>query len=202
MLRLVQPYVMAPATPCVQAGCCSSWPTCCASTACGSAAHCGYTSSRRPAPTALLTLALTLTLTPALTLTPTPTPTISPSPTLTSALTPTPPGTDRTLLRERVLTLLQRINIDATVEEVCTPPRLQLAGSAPPLSAPLRQHWAHVQITAAAPTHTNPHVHVRLQVLEVEPSSLMPYMQEEKTKGWQQRHADEQVRGRVGNSSP
>ena len=55
-------------------------------------------------------------------------------------------GTDRTLLRERVLTLLQRINIDATVEEV----------------------------------------------LEVEPSSLMPYMQEEKTKGWQQRHADEQ----------
>jgi len=29
-------------------------------------------------------------------------------------------------------------------------------------------------------------------VLEVEPSSLMPYMQEEKTEAWVQRHADEE----------
>ena len=108
-----------------------------------------------------------------------------------------PPGTDRTLLRERVLTLLQRINIDATVEEVCTPPRLlhpSLSCLHPSLHPSActcpgtSTDAAPAHYTVAAPTSA----HIRLQVLEVEPSSLMPYMQEEKTKGWQQRHADEQ----------
>ena len=51
-------------------------------------------------------------------------------------------GTDRAALRERVHTLLARINISASVEEV----------------------------------------------LEVDSSSLLPYMQEERTMAWQQRH--------------